>query len=178
MVKIRPKRAWRNHIYRTGSWVTYRDVQVRWRGGVGLVNRAMSVQSIGEMEKDLLQPRVSVSNLCYLIKLLPPFPACFIYTPFFILSVFVALSNSRSLIKLFHLLTLSFLLTFYVIYTPYKCTCTTHQTTQLSPPSYRTHVLCGNTPSRHNRRLWSSRHSVVGDRDMTGGFIIEQTHML
>ncbi len=45
-------------------------------------------------------PRVSVSNLFYLIKLLQLFPAYFIYTPFVTLSMFVALSNFRRLINL------------------------------------------------------------------------------
>ncbi len=60
MVKSRPQRAWGNHIYRAGSWVTYRDdncewVVCRWEGG-GWV----SIQSMGEMGKDFcpnfLQP--------------------------------------------------------------------------------------------------------------------------
>ncbi len=38
MVKSGPQRAWRNHIYRAGSWVTYKDdncywVVCRWKGG-------------------------------------------------------------------------------------------------------------------------------------------------
>ncbi len=33
----------------------------------------------------------------------------------------------------------------FVIYSPYECTYTTHQTTQLSPPSCRAHALCANT---------------------------------
>ncbi len=45
-------------------------------------------------------PRVPVSNLCYLIKLLQLFPAYFIYTPFVTLSMFAALSNFRRLINL------------------------------------------------------------------------------
>ncbi len=41
MVKSRPQRAWRNHIYKAGSWVTYRHdncywVVCRWEEGEGV----------------------------------------------------------------------------------------------------------------------------------------------
>ncbi len=50
----------------------------------------------------------------------------------------------------------------YVIYVPYKCTSTPHQTAQFSLPSYRAHILCVNTRFQLNRRLWPSCHSDVG----------------
>ncbi len=52
------------------------------------------------LKSNCSNPRVSVSNLYYLIKLLLLFPAYFIYTPFVTLSMFVALSNFRRLIIL------------------------------------------------------------------------------
>ncbi len=65
MVKSRPQRARRNHIYESWSWIAYRDgslmggVQVG-RGLVGKRRGGVSVQSMGEMGKDfgpnLLQP--------------------------------------------------------------------------------------------------------------------------
>ncbi len=83
-----------------------------------------------------------MSNLCYVVKLLPILSACFIYTPFVILSVYVALWI------FFHLLTLSYLLTCYVIYAPNNCTCTSHQTAQLSLSSLQScHFNLGG--SRH-----------------------------
>ncbi len=109
-----------------------------------------------------------MSNLCYLIRLLQLFPVCFIYTPSFILSIFVALSNFRRLIKHLSFSPLCYLLTFYVIYAPYKCTCCTH--TQLLLPSYWAHVLCANTVSQLNMRLWPSCHSDVGRSGHRWGF--------
>ncbi len=50
--------------------------------------------------RHLQQPTVFVSNLRNLIKRLQLFPACFIYTPFGALSIFVALSNFYHLIEL------------------------------------------------------------------------------
>ncbi len=69
--------------------------------------------------------QVSVSNLCYLIKLLKLFPTCQ-YSPFVVLSTFVISSNLYHLIKLLSF-SHPFLFThFCVIYTSYKCTCCTH----------------------------------------------------
>ncbi len=51
--------------------------------------------------------------ICVILsKFLSLFPACDIYLPFVALSIFVVLSNFH------HLLTLCYLLTFYVIYAP------------------------------------------------------------
>ncbi len=107
---------------------------------------------------DLLQPTVFVSNLCYLIKLWQLFPACFIYTTFVTLAIFVALSNFC------HLLTLWYLLSFYVIYEPYKCTYTTHHTHQYQHLSTSPGVF-GHRPIL----MW-------GDRGMAGGFLLEQPY--
>ncbi len=99
------------------------------------------------------QPTASMNNLCYLIKRLSLFPACVIYSPFVALSIFIVLSNffNRYL--------------FYVIYAPFKCTCTSHRTTKRSLPSYRAHALYANTPFQLNRRLGPSCHSDVGGVD-------------
>ncbi len=104
-----------------------------------------------------------MSNLYYLIKLLQLSPAYFIYTPFVTLSMFVALSNFRRLINLLSsshpFLSIHF---FYVIYEPYKCTCTTHHTHTTLFPSSRAHALCANILSQLIRRRWPSCHSDYG----------------
>ncbi len=111
-----------------------------------------------------------MTDLHYLIKLLPHFPACFIYTPFVILSIFVALSNFRRLIKLLssshpflstQLLRYLRTLKMYLRFTP---------NTQLSLPSYQAHVLCANTRFQHNRRLWPLGHSDVRGSRHDWGF--------
>ncbi len=98
------------------------------------------------------------------------FPSlCYPHTLFYFINFFrlIKLSSSSNFC---HLLTLSYLLTFYVIYAPYTCTCTTHLTAQLSHPSYRTYVCCTNTPSPLNRRLPPSSHSGVGGPRHDWGF--------
>ncbi len=104
-----------------------------------------------------------MNKLCYLIKLLQIVPRLFyLHT----LCYFI---NSRGLIKLSPsyqsfvvFSTCSHLLTTYAIYAPYKCTCTTHQTTQPSLSSYRAHALCDKTTFQLNKRLWPSCHSYMG----------------
>ncbi len=44
--------------------------------------------------------QIPINTLCYLIKLMPLFPSCVIYSPFVALSVFAALSNFSRIIKL------------------------------------------------------------------------------
>ncbi len=44
--------------------------------------------------------QIPMNTLCYLIKLMPLFPSCVIYSPFVALSIFAALSNFSRIIKL------------------------------------------------------------------------------
>ncbi len=44
--------------------------------------------------------QIPMNTLCYLIKLMPLFPSCVIYSPFVALSIFAALSNFCRIIKL------------------------------------------------------------------------------
>ncbi len=117
-----------------------------------------------------------MNNLCYHNKLLQLFPRLFyLHT----LCYFI---NSCGLIKLslFYpsfviFSTFPYLLTTYAIYAPYKCTCTTHQTTQPSLSSYRAHVLCASTTFQLNRRLWPSCHSDMGGSRHGWGFFSLRT---
>ncbi len=54
----------------------------------------------------------------------------------------------------------------FIIDAPYKCTCFTHQTTQLSLPSFQAYALCANALFQLKRRLW--------DRGMAEGLLQEQ----
>ncbi len=80
-----------------------------------------------------------LSNFCRFSQLglsTHPLLLCQFLSPY---QSFVVLSNFC------RLLTLCYLLTFYFIYTPYKCTCCTHHK-QLFLLSYRAHALCANIP--------------------------------
>ncbi len=75
----------------------------------------------------------------------------------------VVLSNSC------HFLSPCYLFTFCVTYAPYKYTCCTHRTTQLSPSCLIVRTLSVLMPSVCGHRtilMW-------GDRGMTGGFLCE-----
>ncbi len=113
-----------------------------------------------------------MNNLCYLIKLVLLFSACVIYSPFVTLSTFIVLSNFC------HLLTLCFLHTFYVIKAPYKCTCTTYQTTQLSLSSCHAHALCANRFFQLIKRLSPSCHSDLRGSRHGWGVLIDQSDIL
>ncbi len=121
---------------------------------------------------------VSMNNLCYLIKLLPLFPVCVIYSPFIALSTFVVVSSLYRIIKLLsfsHPLLSSH---FYVIYAPHKCTCTTHLTTLLSLSLSRLFESTPSAPVQVSNSTGVLGHRAIlmrGDRGMTGGFILEQT---
>ncbi len=84
---------------------------------------------------------------------------------------FVVLSNFC------HLPAPCYLFTFYVISSPYKCTCCTHHTHNnfLSLLPYRAHALCANIPFSLTRHLWSSCHLDLGGSRQCWGFLEEQT---
>ncbi len=83
----------------------------------------------------------------------------------------------KNLTNFCHFLTLCYLLTFYVIYAPYKCTCCTHHRhNSLSCLIVRTlsaPIYLSNSPGVFGHRailIW-------GDRDMAGGFLLEQLEL-
>ncbi len=105
-------------------------------------------------------------------RTLANFPACFIYTPFVTLSLFVALSNICRLIK--HFLSPCYLFTFYVTYAPYKYTCCTHRTTKLSLSSLFVRTLSVLKHFSNSLGVFGHRTILMwGDRGMTGGFLCE-----
>ncbi len=98
-------------------------------------------------------------TLCSLYQFLSPYQS------------FVVLSNFC------HLLTPCYLFTFYVIFSSFKCACCTHHTHNsisclivrtLSAPIY-----LSNSPGVFGHRAILT----MGDRTVTGGFLIEQTDM-
>ncbi len=110
-------------------------------------------ESVHLFGKGLLQPRVCLSSLCYLIKLLSLFSACVIYLPFVILSTFVALSNFSP----------------FLVYSSF--TLSTHPINVPAPDTkqhnshFRLIVRTRSAPIHPlqlNRRLWPSCHSDLG----------------
>ncbi len=114
--------------------------------------KRLCLQSQTRIGEVLWQPRVFVSSLRYLIKLSSLFPTYIIYN----FCRLIKLSSSYQTFIIFSPFLIYLL--FYVIYVPYKCTCTTHQTTKLSLSSYGAHALCANRRFQLNRRLWPSCH--------------------
>ncbi len=119
--------------------------------------------------KGLLQPRVCLSSLCYLIKLLSLFPACVIYIPFVNLSTFAALSNISP----------------FLVYSPF--TLSTHPINVPAPDTkqpnshFRLIVHTRSAlihPLQLNRPLWPSCRSDLGGLRLGWGFLLEQTQML
>ncbi len=123
--------------------------------------------------------RLSVSNLCDLIKLLQLFPACFMHTPFVTLSMFVALSNFRRLINLLWFShpfpSIHF---FYVIYAPFKCTCCTHHKHNSLPclivRTLSAPIYLSKSPGVIGHRAILT----MGDRTVAGGFLDKQSASL
>ncbi len=104
-----------------------------------------------------------MSNLSYFIELLQLFPDCFIYTPFVTLSIFVALSNFCSLIKIL-LFSIHFLRFLYK-HNAYS---------RLIGRTSSALIQFSNPAAVFDQRailMW-------GDRGMAGGLLIEQPDML
>ncbi len=101
------------------------------------------------------------------------FPVYLIYSSFVVLSTFVVSSNLYHLIKLLSFsLTLSYLLTFCVIYASYKCTCCTHHK--------HNSISCLIVRTLSAPIYLSYSQGVFGHRairTVAGGFLIEQTDM-
>ncbi len=67
---------------------------------------------------------------------------------------------------------------FYAIYAPYKCTCTKHQTIQISLSSYLAHTLCTKTPFPTQQASLAIVPFWYGGSRHGWGFLLEQPNTL
>ncbi len=125
--------------------------------------------TLGLFESKCSNPRYSwityfiLSNLCNFSQLNSPLVAVLILLPY---QSFVVLSTFC------HFLTLCYILTFYVIYTRYKCTYCTHHKHNNPLPCLIVRTLSALIQFPNSSGLFDPCAILLwGDRDMAGGFL-------